>query len=59
MVTEGNYTYCDEHFIMFIIVDSLCCTPETNILLYVNYTSLLKNEKLRFRLLVMKGMSPG
>lgn len=25
-----NYTYGGEHFIMCIIIQSLCCSPETN-----------------------------
>ena len=25
---------------MYMIVKSLCCTPEINIILYVNYTSI-------------------
>ena len=30
MVTDGNYTYHAEYFIMYIIVKLLCYTPETN-----------------------------
>ena len=26
-------------------LESLCCTPETNIMLYVNYTSISKKER--------------
>lgn len=37
MVTEGKYTYCSEYFMMYIIVKSLCCTPETNVI-YISYT---------------------
>ena len=33
-----------EHFIMYIIVKSLCCTPETNTILYVEYTSVNNNN---------------
>ena len=40
MVTDGYQTCCDDHFIMYLIVRSLCCTPETNIILYINYTSI-------------------
>ena len=42
MVTDDNYTYNGEHCVMYKIVESLCCTPETNIILYVNYTSITK-----------------
>lgn len=31
---------------MDITVESLCCTPETNTVLYVNYTSIEKKRKL-------------
>ena len=37
-----NYTYCDDHFTIYTTIESLCCTPEANIMLYVNYTSILK-----------------
>ena len=37
-------TYCDEDWVMYRTVESLCCTPETNITLYVNYTRSLKNN---------------
>lgn len=30
MVRDGNYTYQGERFVMYIIVESLCHTPETN-----------------------------
>lgn len=43
MVTEGRYT-C-EHSTMRRRVESLCCTPEANIILYVNYTSVKKRKK--------------
>lgn len=45
MLTEGNYTYCGENLAMYIILGSLCCTPEANIKLYINYISLKKNQK--------------
>lgn len=35
-------TYCGEHFVIYVIVESLCCTPEINIILYIIYTSILK-----------------
>ena len=41
MVTDSNYNYCGEHCIMQRIIESLCCTPETNITLYANYTSMI------------------
>ena len=42
MTTDGDYTYGGEHSIMYRIVESLCCIPETTVTLYVNYT-LVKN----------------
>ena len=30
----------DEHWVMYGIVESMYCTPETNITLYVNYTQI-------------------
>jgi len=41
MVKDGNWTYCCENFIVNKNIESLCCTPETNIILYVKYN----NEK--------------
>ena len=35
-----EYAYYDEHWIMYTIVESLYCTPETNIALYVNYAGI-------------------
>ena len=39
-IGEGDwqYTYCDEHWIIYRIVESLNCTPETNI--DVNYIGI-------------------
>ena len=47
MVTDGSRTR-DEHSITYKLVKSPCCTPETNVTLYVNYTQikeLKKNKK--------------
>ena len=38
MVTDGNWNYCGDHFTMYTPMESLCCTPATNIMLYVDYT---------------------
>ena len=43
MVTDVNWTYCGDHFIMYKNIKSLYCTPETNIILYVKY-NLIKNK---------------
>ena len=41
-LTMGNKEcpYCDEHWVLNGNVESLYCTPETNIKLYVNYTGI-------------------
>lgn len=39
MVTNREDTYKSERQIMYRIAESLCGTPESNITLYVNYTS--------------------
>ena len=41
MVTDGSCT-CGEHSITYRVVESLCCTPEANLTLCVNYTSIKK-----------------
>ena len=49
MVTDVNETYCD-HFTMYTNIESLCCTPETNICqLYCQ-----KREKRNWSYLVQK-----
>lgn len=40
MVTDANQTYHEEHLVMYKNIESLECTPETNRILYVNYTSI-------------------
>lgn len=42
---HGDDTYCGEHFVMYMIVESLCRTSETNIILHVDHTSIKKREK--------------
>ena len=32
----------DHHFVMYKNIKSLCCTPETNIILYIDYNSIKK-----------------
>lgn len=43
MVRDGNYTY-GERIIMYIIVESLCCTHEISRMRYVNYISIKKKK---------------
>ena len=35
-VAHGYWTYCTGHFIRYVTIESLCYTPEANIILYVN-----------------------
>lgn len=39
-MTDGDYTHYGEHGVMYRIVHSLPYTPETNITLYANPTSI-------------------
>ena len=46
MVTDANQTYCDDHFAINTNIESLCGTPETNIMLcYINFVSIKKKKK--------------
>ena len=36
---DVNWIYCGDHFAINPCTESLCCTPETNIILYINYIS--------------------
>lgn len=42
MVTDTNETYCGDHSQMYTNMESLCCTPETNTMFYVSYTTVFK-----------------
>ena len=42
MVMDGNCAYCGYHFAICTNTESLHSTTETNIMLYVNYASVLK-----------------
>ena len=33
-VMDGNRNYCGGYFLMYTNIELLCCTPETNIMLY-------------------------
>ena len=41
---DVNSPLCGNHFIIQAYINSLCCTPRTNILLYVNYISVKKKR---------------
>ena len=44
MVTDSYWT-CSDHFIMYLIVGSPCCTPETNTISYSQLYFYLKKKK--------------
>ena len=48
MVTNGDYTFDVEHWVMYRIVESVWCLPETDIKLYVNYTSTTTTKYVRY-----------
>ena len=45
MVVDVYEIYCGDRFAVYTNIGSLCCTPETNTMLYVNYTSFKKMNK--------------
>lgn len=45
VVMDINETYCGDHCAIYINIDSLGHTSETNIMLYANYISITKEEK--------------
>lgn len=46
---EQEYTYYDEHWVVYRI-ESLYCSPETNITLYDNYTGIKIFNKKRYKI---------
>ena len=48
MVRDSSYT-C-EHSIKHRLVESLCCALETNVALYVSFTSILKKLRVQWNL---------
>ena len=52
MVTDGDYICRSEHRGMYRIVKSICCTLETNIAPYVDYTSAIKKKMFTLTLLL-------
>ena len=46
MVTNSNQAYYGDNFPMYTNIESLCCTPENN-MLYVNYISTKNNRQER------------
>ena len=44
MMTDVNQIHCGDHFVNYANIESSYCAPETNIMLYVNYTSIKQNN---------------
>ena len=44
MVTDDNQTNNGDHFEMYRNIESLCCVPETNRVLYISYTSKTNSQ---------------
>lgn len=42
---DVNWIYCGNHFAVHTNIKSICCTPETNKMLYVNNTTIF-NKKI-------------
>lgn len=49
MGREGSYT-CGDHSMTYRGVESLCCTPETDVTLHSNYTQKYLNKYISFSL---------
>ena len=45
MVMNVNQTQCDDNFTIYTNIESLCCIPENDIMLYVTYTSFKKKKE--------------
>lgn len=46
MARDGNQIYGGDHFVVYSKIKLLCSTPETNKILYTNFT--LKNVQIDF-----------
>lgn len=46
METDGSCTYCGERFVIYINVESLCHTSETNVIFYVSYALININGQM-------------
>ena len=45
MMTDGNWTSRGDYFVIYKNIESLCCIPETIIILQVNYTLIKKKTR--------------
>lgn len=44
MLRDGNEMYQGDHFVMYKNIKALCYTPETTIILYLNYNSIKRSD---------------
>ena len=44
MVTDVNQTHRNDRFTIYTNSKPLCCTPETDIMIYINYASVWKKR---------------
>ena len=44
-MTDGNWTSRGDYFVIYKNIESLCCIPETIIILQVNYTLIKKKTR--------------
>lgn len=47
ITTNAYQTYFGDDFVRHLNVESLCCSPETNIIFYVNYNLKIFKYKLK------------
>ena len=43
MVTDRDYTYSDEHSVMYRMTESICCAPKTNIICQLYFSNKFLN----------------
>lgn len=46
MMTDGYQTYCGDRIIRYVNLESLSCTSEINVILYINCTLIEKEIKV-------------
>lgn len=42
MKMDVNQTYCSDAFVIYTNIESFCCTPGINVMLYVSYATVKK-----------------
>lgn len=46
MVRDANCTYCGDLASVYTNMESSCCTPETNMILYISYASIFLKKNV-------------